>query len=205
MEILIDGACGFEPQERTDNAFSLIAQIFDFLREKGRGVLSVSINGVVISPEELIAQIREKPVSEIDRLEITSADMRALVDEALQELQEATTQLPDLCHQLAEIFQGENPEQAYEPFQRLAEIWGAVKTRQMQVAQAMALDIETAELRGTRFDEHHQALNQILEEAAQALQSGDCVLLGDLLEYELAPRAELEDEIVKWLKSRIET
>ena len=37
-------------------------------------------------------------------------------------------------------------------------------------------------------------------EAAQAVLDGDCILIGDLLEYELAPRAEQEARIVALLQ-----
>jgi hypothetical protein len=52
--------------------------------------------------------------------------------------------------------------------------------------------------------EHVRELNSFLDEAAQALRDGDTVLLADLLEYELSPRAELEGEIVSLLRRQAE-
>ncbi|HOJ32388.1 MAG TPA: hypothetical protein PKY35_00390 [Candidatus Hydrogenedentes bacterium] len=204
MDIIIDGAKNFQPKEEPKDALSLLIEIIDFLRERGRGVLSVRLDGNKMAPDELVSCLKEKPLADIQQVEVESAEMSKLIQDALHELEEATAQLPDLCHQLAELFQSESPQHAYDPFQKLAEIWGVVKTRQIQIAQALSLDLESAEVQGTRFYEHHQALNQVLEEAAQALESGDCILLGDLLEYELAPRAEVERAIVHWLKSRSE-
>ena len=40
------------------------------------------------------------------------------------------------------------------------------------------------------------------QDARKALEAEDCVLLGDLLEYELAPRAEAEAEVVALLRSQ---
>lgn len=45
-------------------------------------------------------------------------------------------------------------------------------------------------------------MNKFLAEAVGALESGDLVLLGDLLEYELAPRAEAEVRITALLRER---
>ena len=152
-----------------------MVEICEYLRDHGRGILSVRLNGEAVTPDGLLSRLKGRPLSDILTIEIESAEIQRLVTEALAELQDAVVKLPELCRQLAELFQSETPEQAYAPFHKLAEIWGAVKARELQVAQALSLDLELAELKGVRFDEHHQELNQYLGEAAQAIESGDCV------------------------------
>ena len=61
----------------------------------------------------------------------------------------------------------------------------------------------TIEVNGKPMAALHDELNQFLQEAEQALKDGDIILLADLLEYELAPRAELEVAIVGQLQARI--
>jgi hypothetical protein len=71
-------------------------------------------------------------------------------------------------------------------------------------AGALGVDLTAFEIRGQAVSEHVRELNSFLDEAAQALRDGDTVLLADLLEYELSPRAELEGEIVSLLRRQAE-
>jgi hypothetical protein len=122
------------------------------------------------------------------------------VNKCLDELVAILPDLPHACRSLAEVFHSGTPEDGYEPFQELANIWSLIKTREILVVDALHLDLNALEVGGQVVAGLHSELNGFLEEAAQALQDGDCVLLGDLLEYELAPRAELEAEIVAHLQ-----
>ena len=70
------------------------------------------------------------------------------------------------------------------------------------VGRAGQLDWDALDVDGSSVKEMHDKLNACLEEAADALTAGDCVLLGDLLEYELAPQAEAEVKIVSLLRDR---
>jgi hypothetical protein len=85
----------------------------------------------------------------------------------------------------------------------LAEIWGHIKSRESLVANALELDLGDLEVDGKTVQSVHTELNQFLQEAEQALKDGDIILLADLLEYELAPRAELEVSIVSLLQAHI--
>ncbi len=52
------------------------------------------------------------------------------------------------------------------------------------------LDIADITVDGRRFDLFYQEFNDILRELLEAFDSQDSVLIGDLLEYEVAPRVE---------------
>jgi len=102
------------------------------------------------------------------------------------------------------VFQGSEPQSGFEPFQRLAEIWEHVKSRQYLIAGALGLDFGKLEVDGRRFETMQDELNGFLAEAAGALESGDLILLGDLLEYELAPRAEQEARVTAVLRQQFD-
>ena len=87
-----------------------------------------------------------------------------------------------------------------DPFNDLAGIWKVIKEREIQLAGVLQLNLNEMEVDGLSVMRHHEELNAFLGEAAEGIQSGDCIMLGDLLEYELAPRAELESRIVADLK-----
>ena len=81
--------------------------------------------------------------------------------------------------------------------------WSQIKSREALVTNALELDTTAITLNGKSMVTIHEELNQFLEEAAQALKDSYTILLGDLLEYELAPRAEQELEIVALLQAQI--
>jgi len=201
MDVIVDGGRDFRLTGDPSDTLAAVAAVSEFLRERGRGILSLQVNGNSVNPEQLIELLQGKPVGEVSVLEVSSERIDKLVEDALREMQTAAPELPQLCHSLAEVFQGERPEEGYEPFHKLAEIWSHIKSMELQVAGALSVDLAAIELKGVTIEQLHVELNGYLEEAAQALESLDCVLLGDLLEYELAPRAEVEGEIIALLQT----
>lgn len=201
MDVIIDGERGITLEPAPETIMDVVTCASDLLQQKGRAILSLKSDGEEISPEALGEEYAERSVTEVGELEIISEEIQKLVQDCLGELNTALPELPNVCHKLAEVFHGESPTDGYEPFEELANVWQYIKTREMQVAQSLGLEMAELELNGASLKAHHDDLNQFLEEAAQALEDGDCVSLGDLLEYELAPRAEMEAEIVQLLET----
>jgi len=203
MDVIVDGASNYNLKGNPEHVLGAVAAVSEFLRGQGRSILSVKINGEEVSPEALADRLKDTPIASVARLEIGSEQTAALVEDCLQGLQEFLPELPQVCRNLAEVFQGEKPEEGFDPFVELAEIWGQVKSREALVANALDIDVGKLEVDGKTVQTIHAELNQFLEEAEQALKDGDIILLADLLEYELAPRAELEVAIVSLLQAHI--
>jgi len=202
MDVIVDGERNFTVQGAPEDVLAVVVAASEFLHKQGRAVLSIEVDGETIGPDRLIEALKKKPLDTVKRLEITSEDIQTLVTTCLNELEEALPDLPQACHNLAEVFQGDEPETGYEPFHQLADIWRHIKVREAQVAHALNLNLDALEAKGMSFKKMHEELNTFLVEAAEALEAEDCVLLGDLLEYELAPRAEAEAEIVALLQAQ---
>ncbi len=202
MDVMIDGESGFTFHEEPADALAAVAQIEGALQRKGRALMGVAVDGRDVTPEQLRLTLENTPVSAVKTLEIRSAELAALIAETLSELESTVPDLPQACHELAAVFQGTEPEQGYEPFQRLAELWGQIKAREKRVVSALQGRVDDIRVGDKTIVGLHEDLNEVLSEAANALESGDLILLGDLLEYELAPRAELEAQIVAQLKER---
>ena len=203
MDVIVDGASNYNLQGTPDDVMGAVAAVSEFLRAQGRSVLSVKVDGEVVSPETIADRLKGTPLASVSRLEIGSESTTTLVEDCLQGLQEFLPELPQVCRNLAEVFQGEKPEEGFDPFVELAEIWCQVKSREALVANALELDAAALEVDGKTVQTIHAELNQFLQEAEQALKDGDIILLADLLEYELAPRAELEVSIVSLLQAHI--
>jgi len=195
MDVSVDGKRDFALQGEPKDILSAVAAVSDFLRSQGRAVLSVHVDGVEITADKMVEVLEDKPLDDAKTLEIESADLGALAADILDGLRDAVAELPKACHQLAEVFHGDTPEEGFEPFHHLADIWVSVKQREALVIGATGMEDSDLVIGGKKTADHHNELNQFLDECASAIERKDCVTLGDLLEYELAPRAEVEMEI----------
>jgi hypothetical protein len=202
MDVIIDGDSDFGFTEAPEDVFSAFVAVAEHLRDQGRAILSIHADGQEIGADELQERFEGEALDAVTTLTVTTGDIRALVNDSLDLLEKAVPDLPGACRALALVFHGEAPDQGFEPFNQLAEIWSEVKLRELQVAQALDLSLDSVELEGKSLEYVHEELNRYLGEAVAALENQDTVLIGDLLEYELAPRAELEAQIVSLLRDR---
>lgn len=202
MEVQVDGQGNFAVQGQPKHLLELLGAVTDFLRDQGRAMVTMTIDGVAVMPDELAEFSANRPLDGIDAIAVTSRPIADLVDESLQELRASIPELATACRGLAEVFHSEVPEEGYDPFHELAGIWSHVKQREAMVANILGIDLSQLSIGDKPVHQVHTELNACLEEAAQAITSGDCVLLGDLLEYELAPRAEEEQRIVALLQEK---
>lgn len=198
MEVIVDGDRNVVLDGHPTDAIGTVVAANTYLKERGRVILSVKADGREVAAEELPG------LSQVSRLEITSENVVELVQRSFEELDEVLLELPKVCHSLAAVFQGDAPSEGYEPFEKLAEIWGTVKSQELLIAGVLGCSLEDMRIDGMPVLRMHEELNRYLEEAADAIRTGDCVLLGDLLEYELAPRAEQESQIVAALRRHVQ-
>lgn len=200
MDVIVDGKRNVEVQGEPGDVLSVLTAATDFLHAQGRAMVSVTVDGKSLMPDQIIDELQGLDVSRVKVLEIGSEDKVIMVNNCVAELEISLPELSVACHSLAEVFYSEAPEEGFEPFQELANLWGHIKHRQILITNALGLNQQDIVVNGISLAEIQLDLNSFLEEAAQALKDGDCVLLGDLLEYELAPRAEQEASIVAVLK-----
>lgn len=203
MDVIVDGAKNYDLKGEPADVLSAVGAVSDFLKGQGRSILSISVDGEDVQPEDLATRLKGMPTESVSRLEIGSELVTVLVDNCLKGLNESLPELPHACRNLAQVFQGESPEDGFDPFVEIANIWSQIKARESLVARALDVDLSALEVNGKSLQAIHDELNQFLEEAEQALKDGDTILLGDLLEYELAPRAEQEVEIVALLQAQM--
>lgn len=202
MEVIVDGQRNFGVAGEPKDAMSVVAAVNDYLQGQGRAMQMLVVDGHEIAPEQMVSRLQGTELAKVQTIEVKSEDVATMVDRCLRELQEAVPELPTACRKLSEVFQSEHPDDGYDPFTDLADIWGHIKRREQLVAQALRLEESELKVAGADWAQLHAELNNILQEAAAAIEKGDTVLLGDLLEYELAPRAEQEASIVALLQER---
>ena len=202
MDVLVDGQSNFQLDGSPEDLMAVVGAVSEFLLGQDRAMISIAVDGEDVPHEDLQTYSGGHPVAGIKRIEVASRPIAEMITESLDDLEASIPELPGACRKLAAVFHGDAPEEGYDPFNALADIWSHVKQRQAMVATTLNIDLDTLALGDKRIDELHTELNGFLEEAAQAITDGDCVLLGDLLEYELAPRAENEVDIVALLREK---
>lgn len=202
MELIIDGKTQEVLPPLPAEAMEALATIGGSLLEHGRAIVAIRVDGRAILPNRLEETLRGRTLASFATVAVDSQEVRGMVDSALEEIQDVVPSLPQICRDLAMVFQGENPSEGFEPFRKLADVWSAVKSRELQIIGALKLDAENLACDGVQIGKMHEELNGFLNEAAKALELNDLILLGDLLEYELAPRAEAESRIVALLRSQ---
>ncbi len=202
MEVKLDGRSLDLEQLDCSGLLPLLQELIDTIESGNRALMQVVVDGKSLDPFNLAEEASKISLDDVGVLELVSGDVHAMAGQAIETLREHLPELPAACRSLAELFHGEHPEEGYEPFNNLAEIWGYIKNQERLVLTALGLEWGDIEVRGVSLVQMHTELNNFLEEAAQAIKNRDCVLLGDLLEYELAPRAEKEADIVALLAER---
>lgn len=202
MEVTLDGRRLDLDREGHAGLLPLLQRVIDTLELENRALMGVAVDGKPLDPFHLAEDAARFPLDQIGMLELTSADIHTMTGQAIESLRAHVPELPVACHSLAALFHGEHPEDGYGPFESFAEIWGFIKNQERLVVNALGLELGDIDVRGMSLVRMHEELNGFLEEAAQSLKNQDCVLLGDLLEYELAPRAEKEADIVALLAER---
>lgn len=204
MEVIVDDIKGYPFQARRGALTEVLTEIVERLDEAGRGLQAVEVDGQPVSPDDIMELLSGRTVDETGTLHVRSEAIATLAEQSLRDMEEVLPELAVACHSLAEIAQNTPPEEWKESFEDLASIWRVVKTRQRQIASALSVEFDTLSLEGgVSLNQHHQEIERYLAAASEAIASKDKAALGDVLTYELAPRAETECAINTLLLSRV--
>ncbi|HOQ89030.1 MAG TPA: hypothetical protein PLX03_02715 [Candidatus Hydrogenedentes bacterium] len=195
MRLVVDGKEWPIPASAT-RVMDVVRDAMDQLSGMKRGMVALRINGEAVHPEDIPGRWCDRPLDASLEIELTSQPISEMVAQLLEELEKWLPELPASCSMLANVFQGDDPKSGFTYFQELARLWSEIKHQEQQVVNALGLDLENIRIDGQPLVELHERLNTRLQEAAAAMEKRDFVLLGDLLEYELAPFAALETKII---------
>ena len=203
MEIIIDGVHDQQIQGDPEDLLAAFRIITDNLHAKRRAIVALRLNGDTISPEDVPQCMENVPINTPVRIEITTHDIDEMSMNCLNQLMENLPELPVACQELARIFQSGSPQDALNSFVELVELWRIVKERQLLVAKTQNIDMAAFQISGKSIQQQHTELNAFLNDALETMQSEDWIALGDLLEYELAPRADEEQQVVALLREQV--
>ena len=127
-------------------------------------------------------------------------DLKASVTESLREITEPASELrqsaEDLSASLQEIgdvavlLQTGNDREALSHLVSFADLLQKVIRLVRYIGDQSIIDINSLRIEGETLIRFGSALNDLLNELTDAMEHGDTVLIGDILEYEIAPKLE---------------
>lgn len=203
MEIIIDGTPAPPLTPRPGSVLDALAEITRRLRSEGRAVMAVAADGRDVPSDQVRETLGGVRVDQLGTLELRTEAIRDLIDQTLAEAAEVLPELPTVCRQLSEIFHAAAATDGADEFKRLVQIWDSVHEHQDLVIGALDLDPASLELAGAPLAQRRERLRDVIKRTAEALGRGDRVKVSDLLLYELAPLAELEEQVIALLQRRV--
>ena len=159
---------------------------------------------VYLSPEEL-GRESARNVDSVQTVQVRSEPAATLADRTLSEVEEHLPTLSQAVKELATLFQEGKVAEGLDGCRRVTEIWMEIVSREQRAAAALQLNLDELKVDDKSINEHQAELNGFLQEALQAMERTDYLLLGDLLEHELAPRLDTELKIVNELRRVLQT
>lgn len=204
MEITVDGKQHMLLHAKPATVGVALLEINDYLLANGRALQSIVADGRNVPPEEIAGAFSHTPISEINTLEIGTADFLELVAESVAELAEVVPELHVACQELAGILSGEAPHEGMPGIGQLLEIWTALKERKAEIVKSLGLDAGVLDVAGVSLLKHEQDLDGLLDTTRAAVEASDFVKLAELLAYDLSTFAEREADIIARLQSKVQ-
>lgn len=163
------------------NVWDAIAEASSIAQSNGRMIVEVIVDGTPLSDAEVSALQEES--REASSVELTSANVGALVAEVFAEVDEALGQAEALQTQAAEKLQVGEQAEAMARLSEAVSIWQTAQRALMLGVEAMVGG--GRDVKEKSFDDAIEQLRQQLDAVCDALRQQDMIALSDALMYEL--------------------
>ena len=193
MKVFIDSKEGEEEQE--GNLKETLDKIKEELKEKNLVVTKVLVDGKEIP---LLQEVvwKERAVSEIEKVEVSSANPRELT---IAGVLDSLTILPKINESLREavrLIQTGSQEKGLNLLAEALEGLNWFNVVIQGVEKVLGIELSSFSIKGVDLLKKREELVEVLRKALSSFQNRDFVNLGDLIEYELAPQIESWLEVI---------
>jgi len=193
MKVFIDSKEGEERKE--GNLKEALDKIKEELKEKNLVVTKVLVDGKEIP---LLQEVvwKERAVSEIEKVEVSSANPRELT---IAGVLDSLTILPKINESLREavrLIQTGSQEKGLNLLAEALEGLNWFNVVIQGVEKVLGIELSSFSIKGVDLLKKREELAEILRKALSSFQNRDFVNLGDLIEYELAPQIESWLEVI---------
>lgn len=166
-------------------------------------VVSVRCNGREMAEEHLELAL-EKPILDFDEVAFQTLPLKALVAQNLSGAGELVAAAGASSTEAADRISSGKEQEALEKLQQFFSQWRSVQESFVLCMQAMNLSFEEIEAQGLPIRNTVERSRTTLVELKTLLETGDMVLIGDILRFELEEVFNLWNQIIDWMKSRLD-
>lgn len=185
MNLLLDGellgasgmAAGATVGEALESAKSRLSGT-------GSLIFAVRCDGSEVSPETL-EEVLSRRTDEFGEVEFISGRPAEVVVAALAQTRAALGETPATAREAAHALSRGRVSEAMASLVRCLAVWGQVHESVVQGGGLCRVDFEALVIDGRSMLDHLHELTRQLRGLRSAIESGDHVLLGDMLQYEM--------------------
>ena len=169
-----------------------------------RLVVSVAIDGYLLPDKELGERLA-RPLGDVAQVDLTSADRRQLVVDALREIADRLRDAADEQTEIAEQMQGGKVPDAMGQFGQFMQVWQACQQTIADCSGLLGVDLTAFETGGKTVRGHLDGLVEKFHELRDAFEARDMVLVADMIRYELPDICRAWQNVLNGLAAEILT
>ena len=151
-----------------------------------------TIIGIAVNDEQLSADTMEnsflKPLQDVNKLELSTVSSTD-INNSLQELARQSSNIAQNFCNIPILYQTGKDGEAASYITEFADFFNAF-CRTISLSSLFPNTYDTIRIHGQQVSEFLSSFSQILVDFEKALKDNDIVLIGDLAEYEIAPRLQ---------------
>ena len=183
MDLYLDGAPLADAVSSTSTLEEALRQVQTSRCRPRQLVVGVRCDGKDVPAQDLTSFLR-RPVSSFGRLEVFTSTKEQLVLGAMSNASTSLQETEQACRRIAEqLIQGQSAE-AIRSLADCLRVWQQIHDAVGKSLQMLELDAQQMMINDTPVVDVIGKPKDILVQVKQALQSGDHILLADLLQYE---------------------
>ena len=178
--------------------------------EENEVIAAIWIDGEVLTADRL-AEWKDRPIEDFCEAKVEAPTRNTLAINGLRLMAEGIAQTGDLRNSITEgLGQGRSGE-ALQQLSTYLQTWDTAQQTIGSACRLLGLDFETMEVYGKQngtdvqmVSDYIQRLVEQLQQIKSALEVGDLILLGDILEYEFGAITEQWQQMLEQLADRFE-
>ncbi|MBN1764154.1 MAG: hypothetical protein JW860_02770 [Sedimentisphaerales bacterium] len=175
-------------------------------------IVSITVDGEPLTAERLSIW-KDRSATDFDQADVEVLARNLFAARGLRIIADKLQESIDLRDEIAEHLGQGRSQEAMQLMPRYLQVWSAVQQNLGSAARLLNLDVESLEV----FDQsdplspqsrpvidviHH--LSEQLEQIKTALETGDLVLLGDILDYEFSDLTDIWQDMLLQLADQFE-
>ncbi len=202
MAVLVDDRA-YQPQGGAAQTLRELArEVCESAGNSGpRLVMSVRCDGNLVTSDRLNT-VLDTAVNRYQRLELQTGPVRPMVSAALAQAAQLLDQAGESRGQIADLLAAGDVEKGMAALGALLGQWKQAQAAIPVCAEAMRVDLDSLQVDGTNLNDIVATMKAKLEELRSSLESGDMVLVGDLLRYDFESPLTQCGQLVRELQTR---